>query len=423
MDIQKRTLKNGITLCMLPDKKFKNSVIGIYFHMPLAEEKATALALLPKMLTAGNSKFSDRSALHLYLEELYGTKLHTGVEKSGEMQTVYFVADSIADAYAGEPLFEKMQNLLSDIILSPRTEGEGFDAAVLTREKEALLEDIRGIVNDKRRYALVRCAEEMCKGEPYAIRADGREEDLPRITPESAYQIYREMLSSARVDIFVSGNFEEAAARSGAERLAEKLGARSAEYPGALRKTADEVRYVEDKEAVLQGKLVIGYRVDVDPSSDDMYALMLYNRVFGGGTASKLFNNVREKMSLCYYASSGLERAKGLMFVQSGISFSKYAVALEAIRAEEAEIRKGNITDAEFSGAVQGAISDLRACKDSPSQLMGYHRRQLPFGDIIEIDRVIDKILAVRKEDVAAVAGRIFMDTVYFLNGKGGKEV
>ncbi len=422
MDIQKRILKEGITLYMLPDKKFKNCVEGIYFHMPLRAETATTLALLPKVLTAGNATFSDRSALHMHLEELYGTKLRAGIEKAGEMQTVSFVADSIADTYAGEPLFEKVQELLFDIIANPRIEGEGFDGTVLAREKEALLEDIRGIVNDKRRYALVRCAEEMCKGEPYAVSANGREEDLEAITPESAYVKYREMLSTARIDILVSGTFDEETAVRGAAAFAETLGARDASYPETTRKTASEVKYVEDKEDVLQGKLVIGYRTDVDPFGEDVYALSVYNRVFGGGTSSKLFNNVREKMSLCYYASSGTERTKGLLFVQSGIEFSKYTTALAAITAEQEAIQKGNITEAEFAGAVQGAVSELRAYKDSPSQLMGYYRRQLPFGEILEIDRVIEKILAVRVEDVVRIAKSVHMDTVYFLNGKGGEE-
>lgn len=422
MDIQKRTLKEGITLYMLPDKKFKNCVQGIYFHMPLQPDTATTLALLPKVLTAGNAAFSDRSALHMHLEELYGTKLHGGSEKAGEMQTISFVADSIADAYAGEPLFEKVQKLLFDVVLHPRVDGAGFDEAVLAREKEALSEDIRGIVNDKRRYALVRCAEEMCKGEPYAVSANGREEDLEKITPESAYQQYQAMLSGARIDILVSGTFAEEAAERGAALFAEKLGARGAGYPETTRKAAGEVKYVEDHEDVLQGKLVIGYRTDVDPSGSDVYALSIYNRVFGGGTSSKLFNNVREKMSLCYYASSGTERAKGLLFVQSGIEFAKYKTALEAISAQQAEIQKGNITDAEFSGAVQGAVSELRAYKDSPSQLLGYYRRQLPFGEIVEIDRVIEKLLAVQPQDVIRIAQSVHMDTVYFLNGKGGEK-
>ena len=120
------------------------------------------------------------------------------------------------------------------------------------------------------------------------------------------------------------------------------------------------------------------------------------------------------------YASSALERVKGLLFVQSGIEFSKYAVALEAIIKQGEEIQKGNIEEAEFAGTVQGLINQLRSYKDAPALLVGYYRRQLPLGAITEIDTVIEKILRVTREDVIAVSKKVHMDTVYFLSGEGG---
>ncbi len=422
MDIQTKKLAEGITLYMLPDGKFKNCVQGIYFSMPLQKETATTLALLPKLLTAGNAHFEDRTALNMQLETLYGARFRAGAEKLGEVHTISFVGDCIADAYAGEDLFSKMQALMQTVICQPKIKDAAFDAGVVSREREALREDIKGVVNDKRRYALVRCSEEMCKDEPYGCRADGREEDLDTITPESAYTLYQKMLQTAQVDIFITGAFDVEKAEKGARMLADVLGDRTGGYPKTTRKRAGEVQYVEDKEAVLQGKLVIGYRTDIDSASDEYYALLVYNAVFGGGTSSKLFNNVREKMSLCYYASSALERTKGLLFVQSGIEFSKYKVALDAIIAQGEEIASGTISDAEFSGAVQGICNQLRSYKDSPSLLMGYYRRQLPTGRMTDIDLEIEKIMAVKPEQIPAVARQIHMDTVYFLNGTGGEE-
>ena len=420
MDIKMKTLLEGITLYMLPDDKFKNAVEGIYFTFPLKKETATGLALLPKILTAGNSRYSGRSAITLKTEELYGARVQCGTEKQGESQVVSFVGDSISDRYAGEALYGEVDGLLKTIILEPQMQNGAFPAEIFAREKEGLREDIKSIINDKRRYALLRCSEEMCKNEPYGIRADGTEEDLDRLSSEGVYALYKELLKTAKVDIFVVGAFSPEIAEQRAAEFAAALGARKADYPETTRKKAEEVRFVEDKENVQQGKLVIGYRTDVDPKIPEYYALMVYNAIFGGGTASKLFNNVREKMSLCYYASSGLEKAKGLMFVQSGIEFSKYDVALEAIRKEAEEIRKGNISDAEFYGSVQGIVNQLRSYKDSPGQLLAYYRRQLPFGNLCDIEEIIGKLQAVSKAEVQKVAEKVRMDTVYFLNGTGG---
>lgn len=422
MDIKIKTLAEGITLYMLPDDKFKNAVEGIFFTMPLKEETASGLALLPKLLTAGNNRYPGRSKITLKTEELYGARVQCGTEKQGEAQVISFVGDSISDRYAGEALYGEVDSLLKTIILEPEAENGSFPEDVFLREKEGLREDIKSSINDKRRYALLRCCEEMCKGEPYGIRADGREEDLDRLSSESMYSLYKEMLQTAKVDIFVTGAFSPETAEKNAEDFAAMLGGRGATYPETTRKKAGEVRFFEDKENVQQGKLVIGYRTDVDPKSSEYYSLMVYNAIFGGGTASKLFNNVREKMSLCYYASSGLEKAKGLMFVQSGIAFSNYSVALEAIRKEAEEIEKGNIFDAEFYGSVQGLVNQLRSYKDSPGLLLSYYRRQLPFGNPCDIEEIIEKLMEVTPEKVREVSQKVKMDTVYFLNGTGGDE-
>lgn len=419
MDVQTKTLAEGITLYMLPDEKFKNCIQGVYFSMPLRRETATGLALLPKLLTASNARFTDRSALHMQAETLYGTRLQAAAGKLGEMQTVSFIADSIADRYVSEPLFSEVHALLKTVICEPRAK-DAFEEEAFRREKEALREDIKSVVNDKRRFALVRCIEEMCSEEPFGIRADGTEADLDRITPASAFALYKEMLRTARVDIFVSGAFDALQAERSAEALASVLGPRKAPEIKCTRRIPSEVRYVQDREAVQQGKLVIGYRADVDTETE-YAALQVFNAIFGGGTSSKLFNNVREKMSLCYYASSQTDRPKGLVLVQSGILFDKYQVALDAICAQHEEIKNGNISDAEFSGAVQGIVNSLRSCKDSPAALQAYYVRQLSGGGEMNIEKDIENILAVQPEQIPSIARQIHMDTVYFLNGAGGE--
>ncbi len=419
MDVQTKKLAEGITLYMLPDAKFKNCVQGIYFTMPLRRETATGLALLPKLLTASNSRYTDRSALHMQAETLYGTRLKAATGKAVENQVISFVADAIADRYAGESLYDAVQALLHTVICEPRGQ-EAFENDVFLREKEALREDIKSVVNDKRRYAMERCIEEMCADEPYGIRADGTESDLDTLTAAGVFSLYKKMLSEARVDIFVSGAFDADCAVKGAEALAEKLGSRKTEQMTARRHLPSAVRYVEDRENVQQGKLVIGYRTEVDAESENYAALLVYNGIFGGGTASKLFNNVREKMSLCYYASSQLDRPKGLMLVQSGIEFDKYQVTLDAIRAQHEEILAGNISDAEFAGAVQGLVNALRSYKDSPGTLQAYYVRRLSSGGEMDVDAEIEKILSVKPEQIPKVARQIHMDTVYFLNGTGG---
>lgn len=421
--MQQRKITEGINLYMLPDDKFKNAVQGIFFHLPLQKETATTYALIPKLLTAGSEQYPDKQAFNMALENMYGARLWGFTDKIGETQIVGFLGDVIADQYGNEPLTRHMFSMLEEILLHPLTENNGFAGKIFEREKIALLEEIESVINDKRRYALLRLVEEMCKEEPYGIRAGGLRADLDGISPETAYHAYLKMLQNARVDIVVAGAFSETEILKAAEELGEKLGARTLEPIPCTRKNAPEkAQYIEDKEPVTQGKLVLGYRADIDPLSDAYYALTVYNGIFGGGTSSKLFREVREKMSLCYYASSGIERMKGLLFVQSGIEFSKYQVAVDAIFHEASEIANGNITEAELTGAKNGIQNHLRSYKDSPASMVQYALQQLVAGKYIDIDTMLSKIDAVSAEDVRAVAQNIKLDTVYFLGGEEEKN-
>ncbi len=417
MEIRTKQLVEGISLTLLPDEKFKNCVMGIYFAVPLKRETATGIAMIPRLLTAATRRFPDRSALHRELEMLYGAKFRAGVEKIGETQVVSFVGDVIADRYAGEKLFSDLQALMEEVLLHPVACGDAFGNETFEREKEALREEIRGIVNDKRRYALTRCTAEMCKNEPYGICEDGEETALDSLDPENTYALYKEMLKTAKVDIFVSGAFSLADAEEESLRFAEMLGARKVRTPEIGRPLPEKVQYITDREPVQQGKLVIGYRTEIEPTSDEWFALLVYNALFGGGTSSKLFCEVREKMSLCYYASSMLERAKGLLLVQSGIEFDKYDVTLSAIEAEREALARGEITDAEFTGALEGLCNQLRSYQDSPALCMEYLRRQLYAGQMTPPDEAIRKLKTVKREEISKIAARVHMDTVYFLSG------
>ncbi len=421
--MQKRNIAEGITLHLIPDPKFKNCIQAIFFRMPLRRETATSIALIPKLLTAGSAQYKDKQAVHMALENMYGARLSAFAEKIGETHIVGFMGDTVADCYTeGNPTGD-MLSLLKELICNPKTEGDGFQSDIFEREKAALLEDIEGAVNDKRRYALLRCVEEMCAEEAYGIRAEGVASDLDQMTAKDVFAQYKTMLKTAQIDIFVAGAFDVETAEKEMAAFANIFGGRNASEIKCEQRTAPEkVRYVRDKEPVQQGKLVIGYRTDVDPLSDASYALMVYNGVFGGGTSSKLFNEVREKRSLCYYASSGQERVKGLLFVQSGIEFANYTVTLQAIEEQAAEILAAHVSEAELSGAKNGIQNRLRSYKDSPSAQVRYYMQQLPLGVFTDIDTVIKKVAAVSLEDVCDIAKNVHMDTVYFLDGEGGKE-
>ncbi len=404
-------LKQGIKLHILPDSKFKNFRAGVYMSTPLTRETAAKNAFVARIMRSGTKSFPDKRSINMRLEELYGASLFTGVEKMGERHVVKLWIDALADRYIeNESILQSVFDFLEEALLHPV-----FDSA--EREKQALIDEIRATVNDKRKYALTRCVEEMCKSEPYGTPTYGREEDVLKLDGKIACEYHGRLINTAPIDIFVIGAFDKAAVLDECTKLSEKLCAREEKYADTCQKAAPEqVNYVTDRENVTQGKLVIGYRVPAD--CDNVYPLMVYNAVFGGGTSSKLFNNVREKLSLCYYASSIFYRKKGLIMVQAGIDFDKYQKTFDEIVVQSEDIKAGRISDEEFGGAVLGIVNALRSYKDDLGQLMSYYSAQIG-EDITDIDEKIEKILSVKMEQIIQVARQISMDTVYFLSGNG----
>jgi predicted Zn-dependent peptidase len=177
-------------------------------------------------------------------------------------------------------------------------------------------------------------------------------------------------------------------------------------------------REVTERADVLQGKLNMGFRTNTEPDSVDFPALYVMSAIFGGGPQSKLFTNVREKHSLAYYASSRLERYKGLMYVASGIDIANKDRAQALILAQLEDVQRGKITDAELEGAKAMLMHSLRSLSDTQFSLMNYYIGQSFLNRITEIETYMEQIQSVTKEDVIRVAQRIVPDTVYFLTGK-----
>ena len=258
----------------------------------------------------------------------------------------------------------------------------------------------------------------MCKGEPYAISGLGTIEGIEKITPESLYDYYRQMVAESVIDIFVCG--EADAEKIAAEIKEIDIPLKKAERPKTdILKKSGDVRHITEKMKITQGKLSIGFRTNIKPDDDDFIALMAANSVFGAGAHSKLFNNVREKLSLCYYAASQLDRLKGLMVVDAGIEFKNFQKAYDEILVQLEAVKKGDISDFELESSISALVNSYRSAYDDPRFLQGIWLGEFAAGTNMTPEDYISKIEKVTKGDIVRAMNRVEQDTVYFLTGKG----
>ncbi|MBQ2739716.1 MAG: insulinase family protein [Oscillibacter sp.] len=422
MDVIRKQLADGVNLTYLQARKFKTSLLSAQFVVPLREDTASANALLCAVLRRGTVTYPDMGTLAARLDKLYGASIDYTVRKKGETQCIGFVASLIDDSFApgGEKLLEPVAALLGELICDPATERGRFVPGYFESEKNNLLDAIRSLINDKRDYADRRLMQELCAGEPYGISRLGSETTAGKLQPKKLYTQYRELISTARLELFYSGSADirrvESALQSAFAALPRKvIRERCAVLPHAVR---EEVNYVTDTMDVTQGKLGMGFSC----GSTDHTALLMGNTLFGGSSNSKLFMNVREKLSLCYYASSIYHRQKGLITVSSGIEFENYQRAYDEIMAQLSAVQHGELEEWELQGARSTLLNAYASMGDSQGKLENFYLGQVATGHEETPEMLADEIRTLTPQRIYDAMETVKLDTVYFLKGKETAE-
>ena len=426
MEVLRRELSPGVWLRTVHTNKFKSSYLSLTLMAPLRAETASANALIPWVLRRGTEDHPDLESLSAALDQLYGGAVEPIVRKKGETQCVGFAASFLDDAYAleGESILEPAAALLGELLLRPYTRDGVFCPDYTAGERANLIDRIRAQVNDKRHYALARLTQLMCAREAFGVDKLGDEKHASALTPESLWRRYQDLLSSAQVELYYCGSaapdrVERAfvQALSGLPRSRERV---DPDCEVRLHAGAEPICR-EDRMDVTQGKLALGFRTGGVTCWEEEYpALVLCNAVFGATPLSKLFLNVREKRSLCYYASSTLEKMKGLLLVSSGIEFDQYQQAKDEILAQLEAVRRGEIEDWELEGARRTLMGGHRSALDDQGRLEEFWLGQAAAGLDTGIEELVESLQTVTREQVAAAARKLELDTVYFLNGKEG---
>ena len=426
METVRTELIPGVWLTALRSDKFKTGCLSINLLTQLKRETAAFNAVLPFVLRRGTRFHPDMQTIAAELDSLYGTGVEPIVRKIGEIQCIGFYASFPDHKYlpAGSEVFEKTANLSCEMLLAPNTRGGLFLPAYVESEKEKLLELIRSRVNEKRSYAHFRLLEQMCCYEDYAVSRFGTEDTAESIYYQKLTKYYHSLISASPVEIFYCGSME---ASKVANILSDALsgmtrGEINYDIGTDIRMNAveDKVRSFVDEMSVTQGKLVMGFRLGECMEEPDLAAIYVFNAVYGSGVTSKLFMNVREKLSLCYYASSLVDTHKGLMLVSSGVDFDKVDEAKSEILAQLEAVKSGDISDEELEAARRSVASDLCACLDSQGELEGFYLANSIDGLEFSPDELAALVCDVSREDVIKIASSVVLDAEYFL--RGGSE-
>ena len=417
-----KNLCSGVKLCYHKTSQFKTSVVSLNIITPL-DDKASHRALLVHLLARTNKNNPTITAMNRKLASLYGAVIHPSVQKIGESQVLTLSLICIDERFAldKESVLTEGINLLLDCLFTPDITPKGFKEENVQREKRLLCEKIDSENDDKIRYAYKKMISEMCCDENYGISELGEKEEINTLTGEDLFSVWKQLLLFSQIQLNIVGNFSETLIEDAVLPRFEALERKKADITEVRTEFITESygsKTVTEKQKVQQGKLVIGFRAGMTYDMDNFAAIKVMTAIFGSGTFSKLFTNVREKMSLCYYCSARLISAKGIIAVQSGVETENIEKALEAIRHELDDMRLGNFTDDDIKAAKLSLKDAFSSVCDSVTGIDSWFTSQCLSSEILTPEDYIDMIENVSREEIIVAANMVSEDTVFILESE-----
>lgn len=410
-------LADGVIFNSIPDNRFKTMKLLTNIFLPLTEETASVNALLCYVMVRCCKKYPDMIKMSRKLGSLYGAEVNGSVSKMGDMQCLKIDIGGLSDKYAinKENISAQLSELLCEVIFNPKVKDGKFDEKDMLQEKRQILDMIDSEFNDKRVYASQRLTEIMCADEVYGIKWCGTKEQVEAVTPEALYKAWQNMLKTAHFEITFVGESNPQNAADVIKNSFKEIKRTPVDLSTDVVYTVFEEKNVVEEMEVAQSKLEIGFRTACAEPEPETVATRLMSVILGGTASSKLFNNVREKKSLCYYCMARYQRLKGIMVIESGVETANIEAAKKAILAEVEDMKNGKISDFEINSAKLAIINSTLGVTDTVTGLSSWYSSQVMDASVDTPKEACEKVEAVTKEEIVKAANKLMLDTIYVL--------
>ena len=418
--IKRKEIANGVFFNSIKDSRFKTMRISANALVPLSADAASSNALLFGVLSRSCKAYPDFTVLSKKLSSLYGADLTVSVRKAGDCQALTITASGLDDRYAfeGESVARELSLLLCSVIFEPNVTDGAFDEGEVEQERRQLLDVIDSEFNDKRIYANDRLIKNMCANEVFGLNRYGTAEKIKEATVQSLYSVWQNLLKNAKFEIMFIGDSASEKAEEVFKNAFSKVQREPYKLSTQVVRSAETVKHISEEMELSQSKLVMGFRTDIAVPDKEVNAARLMCAILGGTANSKLFCNVREKQSLCYYCAARYDKLKGIMTIDSGVEGDNINKAEKAILKEVEDMKNGKITDFEMDSTKLAVVNSFRATNDTVSGIESWYANQLFEGDFKSIEQVSAEINEVTKEQIVKAAQRLTLDTVYVLKNK-----
>lgn len=413
----------GINLHLIKSSKFKTILFGAYIQRPLNNSEVSLNALLSRMLDKATESKTSPKKISEELDYMYGSVLVSAIHKYGEKQMIQIKLQMPNAKYIGVPsLIDDGLRFLNEIIHQPKIVGGAFDEELFESEKKGLIYDIKSLKEDKGNWSMGRCIEEMCRDEAYSIHEFGTVDQVQKITAKELYTHYKKIITTSPMDIIVIGDYDFEEMLAKVRKHLKVVAKEKISLPREpIRFYPENVHRVEEFYDIQQGKLALGYRMNVPYESPDFLSAVLVTVILGYGGSSKLFKEVRENKALCYSIFGRSEKMKSIFLVYSGVDFEKFDEVERVIKEQIDAVKQGHITMDEVETAKKVLTTNVRSISDFPNSYINFYYMQYLTGGNVDVEAYVDTVNRITLDDIVRVSQELVLDTVVRFN-RGTKE-
>lgn len=419
---KKINIQDGVNFTVIKDDRFKTGKISVSMFVPLDEKAASQNAILPYIMIRSCKKYPDFTALNKRLAGLYGVRLSADVDKIGEAQVLSITATFLDDRYTlySEKISNEVAKLLCNLIFNPNLENNLFIEDDVEQEKRQLIESIEAEYNDKKIFAKQKCIAAMCEHERFGVNPLGSKESVQALENKQIFASWENLLKQARFEIIMLGDSDYSDVLSYFSEAFKKIKDRNVlDCSAEIIAAAEKEKNVTQTDDIVQCKLVMGLRTGSQSiEDDDIMAKRVMNALLGATPHSKLFLNVREKLSLCYYCVSRFDRNKGIITIESGVLKQNIEAAVSEIKKQIEAIQNGDFSKEDLETTKLSIKNSYRTISDYPGGLENFYLMQTFLKELKTPEQLIDEVETITSEDVINAAKKLTIDTIFTLVNK-----
>ena len=399
--------------------RFKSSHMEIIFRSKAIKNKMTSYAFLADILTESTKEYPSRRYLMTRMEELYELSIYGTTTRVGNILNTSIILDFINPEYINEEDYlENSIKLPFEILNNPNVINKEFDLKTFNIVKERIRKDIESIKENPFKQSIRETINYTGFDTATSYPLLGTIEDLEAITPSSLYNTYEELFKENVCDIFIIGNLDMDEVASIIKR----------EFKNRYISKLDTNMYITNKENKrplvgsiesnnIQASLVMIYNVNELNDFEKNAVIHVFNYIFGnGGLTSKLYQNLREKNSLCYGVTSMVLKYDSLLLIQVSLDNESVSKAISLIKKSLKEMTTGNFTIDTLNDAINNLIISMDYSMDNCVPILSNYVFNI-FDNLPMPEERKKLYKKVTKEDIINVAKKLKLNTVFTLKG------